>query len=293
MDLALALGGGGAKGNSHIGVLRLLENEKFSIRAIAGTSFGGMVACFYAVGYTPDEIEAIFSTVDQSRLYDREKDESSSFLGLGRVKKWLEHHLGERTFGDLKIPCAVTAVNLRTSEEVIIKNGTLKDAILATIALPGIFPSFMSGELELVDGGLLNPVPVSLARSLAPSLPVVAVSLGTPLGQPARSLSMPIMDNLPSALAVPISNLRIAKAVDIFMRSIDIGGRQITELRFEIEKPDVIIHPAVEEIGVLDRVDVKAVARLGELATRAKLPDLKRVTSRRERFLHRIFGKGV
>jgi NTE family protein len=290
MDLTLALGGGGAKGNSHIGVLRLMEKEGFRVRAIAGTSFGGMVACFFAAGFSPDEIESIFSAVDQSRLYERDKDEASSFLGLSRVKKWLDGHLGERTFDDLRIPCAVTAVNLHTSEEVIIKHGPVKDAILATIALPGIFPSFLREELELVDGGLLNPVPVALARSLAPSLPVVAVSLGTPLGQPARSVPMPLLDGLPSILAARISNLRVAKALDIFMRSIDIGSRQIAELRFQIEKPDVIIHPAVEEIGVLDRVDVKAVARLGEEAARVKLPELRQVTSWTRRLRHRIFG---
>ncbi|HEX2698310.1 MAG TPA: patatin-like phospholipase family protein, partial [Anaerolineales bacterium] len=243
MDISLALGGGGSKGNSHIGVLRALEKEGFRIRAVAGTSFGGLVACFYAAGFSPDQIEETFASVDQSRLYDRVGDEAPSLLGLGGVYRWLDHHIGERTFEDVKIPCALTAVDLRTSSEMILRTGRLRDAILATIALPGIFPAYHSDEYELVDGGVLNPVPVALARSMAASVPVVAVPLSTPLGEPARSLSMPFMDGLPAPLLARLNALRITRAFDIFMRGIDIGNRQIAELRFQLEKPDVVIRP--------------------------------------------------
>ncbi len=123
MQLALALGGGGAKGNAHIGVLRVLEREGFRVGAIAGTSFGGIVACFYAAGYTPDQIETIFAEVDQSRLYGRVPEENASFLGLSRVRHWLNDTLGERTFADAHMPCAVTAVDLRTSREIVIREG--------------------------------------------------------------------------------------------------------------------------------------------------------------------------
>ncbi len=279
MDIVVALGGGGAKGNAHIGVLRVLEREGFRVRAIAGTSFGGIVACFYAAGHTPDEIEEIFAAVDQTRLYDRDRDEPPSFLGLGRVRRWLRQTLGERTFESARIPCAVMAVDMNTSMEIVIKSGPLRDAILCTIAVPGVFPSYLQGELELVDGGLMNPVPVAVARSLAPSLPVVAVSLTTPLGEPARTLPIPFLDDLPHPIAARLSRLRITRAMEVFMRSIDIGSRQIAELRFKIEKPDVIIRPDVREVGVLDRVDVHEVARLGEEAARACLPEIRRAAS--------------
>ena len=195
MDVALALGGGGAKGNSHIGVLRVLERDGFRVRAIAGTSFGGIVACFYAAGFSPDEIEETFAGIDQSRLYGRGQRGGPAFLGLSRVRHWLKQTLGERTFAETRMPCAVTAVDMRTSREIVIKEGLLRHAILCTIALPGIFPSFRKEELELVDGGLLNPVPVAVARSLAPLLPVVAVSLTTPLGKPPHSIPLPFLDD--------------------------------------------------------------------------------------------------
>jgi NTE family protein len=290
MDISLALGSGGSRGNSHIGVLRVLEEEGFRIRAIAGTSFGGMVACFYAAGHSPNEIEEIFAAVDQSRLYDRLPDESPSFLGLGRVHQWLDHHFGELTFAGLKIPCVVTAVDLQTSQEIVLNNGRVSDAILSTIAVPGIFPAFRMNDWELLDGGVLNPVPVALARSLAPGLPVVAVPLSAPLGKPPRSMTMPLPSALPAPLVSRFSSLRIAKAFDIFMRSIDIGNRQITELRLKLEKPEVIIRPDMDEIGILDQVNVHEIAKRGELAARAALPELRRAVSWSNRLRRQIFG---
>ncbi|MCL4528252.1 MAG: patatin-like phospholipase family protein [Chloroflexi bacterium] len=291
MDITVALGGGGAKGNSHIGVLRVLENEGFRVRAIAGTSFGGMVACFYAAGHSADEIEEIFAAVDQSRLYDRLADESPSFLGLGRVHQWLDHYFGKLTFEELKIPCAVTAVDLNKSQEVILRSGNVRDAILSTIAVPGIFPAFRMNDWELLDGGVLNPVPVALVRSLAPGLPVVAVPLNDPLGEPPRSISMRLPSALPAPLVSRLSRLRIAQAFDIFMRSIDIGNRQVTELRLQLEKPQVIIRPEVGEVGLLDQVNVHEIALRGEAAARAALPELKRVTSWTNRLRRQIFGE--
>ncbi len=279
MDITVALGGGGAKGNSHIGVLRRLEKEGFRIRAVAGTSFGGLVACFYAAGFRPDEIEARFAAVDQSRLYDRVGEESPSLLGLGGVRKWLENVMGDLTFDDLKIPCAVTAVDLQATREVVIRQGRLRDAILATIALPGIFPAFSLNGRDLLDGGVLNPVPVGVARALAPRLPVVAVTLTRPLGAPTHPLSLPLLSGLPAPLVSRLSQLRIARAFDIFMRSVEIGGRQITELRLQLEKPEVLIRPHVDDIGLLDRVDVHQVARRGEEAVEAVLPELKRAVA--------------
>jgi NTE family protein len=275
MNISLALGGGGSKGHSHIGVLRFLEQKGIKVRAIAGSSFGGLVACFYAAGFNPDEIEEIFSALDQNRLYDRVRGENSSLLGLSRVSKWLDNTLGEKTFDDLSIPCAVTAVDLASSQAIVLQKGLLRDAILSTIAVPGIFPPFLVDDFELIDGALLNPVPVALARSLAPSLPVVAVSLATPLGKPPRTVAIPLIDNLPAPLVSGLRNLSVTKAFDIFVRSTDISNRQITELRLQLEKPAVVIHPEVDDIGILERVDIHEIAKLGEIAARSKLPEIK------------------
>lgn len=279
MDITLALGGGGAKGNAHIGVLRCLEREGFRIRAVAGTSFGGIVAAAYAAGFSPDEIEERFSQVDQAKLYGHVPGEQPCLLGLAGVYKWLDEMFGEMTFADLKIPCAMVAVDLETTREVTLQQGRVRDAILATIALPGIFPSYPLNSWNLVDGGVLNPVPVSVARALAPELPVVAVVLTQPIGAPTTPLTIPLPPVLPKALLERIPQFRLAQAAEIFLRSVEIGGRAVTEYRLAVDRPDVIIRPKVGHIQLLQRVDVRAVARLGEEAAQEALPEIRRAVS--------------
>jgi NTE family protein len=284
MEISVALGGGGAKGNSHIGVLRRLEEEGYLIRAAAGTSFGGVVASLYAAGYSPDEIEAAFLKVDQSKIYGRQRGEGPALLGLAGVSQWLDEVLGERTFKDLKIPCAMVAVDLKCGCEVILSEGRVKDAVLATIALPGIFPPFLLNDWELVDGGVLNPVPVLVARSLAPNLPVVAVVLSAPIGEPARTWNMPVPSMFPRSLVERLSRLKLAQAMDIFMRSIEVGNRAVAEYRLIADAPEVIVRPAVSHIDLLEKVNVHEIALLGEQALEAVLPDLKRTVAWPARF---------
>jgi NTE family protein len=290
MEITLALGGGGAKGNAHIGVLRRLESEGFKIRALAGTSFGGIVAVMYAAGHAPDEIEDIFAKVDQSRLYGRSQEENPSLLGLVGVRNWLDEVLSGRTFSDLKIPCAVTAVDLNCGCEVILDEGPVKDALLATIAVPGIFPVYPWQDWELVDGGVLNPVPVSVARSLAPSLPVVAVTLHSPLGEPARTIEMPIPSGVPKPILDRLTHIRFAQAFDVFLRSVDVGNRAVAAYRLAVDKPDVIIHPEVSDIELLEQVDVREVARRGDKAVEAVLPELRQMVSWTSRLRRSLFG---
>ena len=290
MDITLALGGGGAKGNAHIGVLRRLEKEGFKIHAIAGTSFGGVVAVLYAAGYSPDEIEDNFAQVDQGRLYGRSPEENPSLIGLAGVRKWLDEVLPGRTFADLKIPCAVTAVDLNCGCEVVLDDGPVKDALLATVAVPGIFPAYPWQDWVLVDGGVLDPVPVSVARALAPSLPVVAVTLHAPMGEPARSMGMPIPSGIPQPILDRLAHIRYAQAFDVFLRSVDVGNRAVAEYRLAVDKPDVIVRPAVSDIGLLQQVDVREVARRGDEAVEAVLPELKQMVSWASRLRRSLFG---
>lgn len=289
MEITLALGGGGAKGNSHIGVLRRLEKEGFKIRSVAGTSFGGLVGILYAAGHSPQEIQSAFESVDQNRLYGRDSQDGPSLLGLGGVRKLLDQLLGEKTFNDLRIPCAVTAVNINAGSEVIISDGRLKDAVLATIALPGIFPVQILNGLRLTDGGVLNPVPVSVARMLSPNLPVVAVVLNDPMDKPVRPYTIPVPNIFPRPIAERLARMTLAKSLDIFLRSVDVSSRALSYYRLELEKPDVIIRPAVNH-NLLDKIVVADVAQLGEQAVEDVLPQLKRAVSWRNRLAKKLFG---
>ena len=291
MDITLALGGGGAKGNAHIGVIRRLEKEGYKIRSVAGTSFGGLVAILYASGLTPDDIEEVFTSTDQSSLYTRDSNDGPSLLGLSGARKLLDKLLGEKTFADLKIPCAVTAVDAKTGTEVVISEGHLREAVLATIALPGIFPPLHMNGWELMDGGVLNPVPVSVARILSPDLPIVAVVLNDPLDIPVRTYTIPVPSMLPKQITDRIFRTHVAQAFDIFMRAVDLSSRAVAHYRLEADAPDIIVRPNVHHIELLDKVIVKDVAMLGEIAVEEILPELKKVTSWTSRVKKLFRGK--
>ncbi len=290
MDITLALGGGGAKGNSHIGVLRRLEKEGYRIRSVAGTSYGGLVAVLYAVGHSPQEIQTAFEEVDQKQLYSRDVLDGPSLLGLGGVRKLLDQMLGEKTFDDLRIPCAVTAVDINAGSEVVITSGLLKDALLATIALPGIFPIQRMNDWDLTDGGVLNPVPVSVARMLSPGLPVVAVVLNDPMDRPVRSYTLPMPSIFPRPLVERLTRISLAQSLDIFLRSVDISSRALSHYRLELEKPEVIVRPNVHDFGLLDKVVITDLVQLGEQAVEEVLPQLKKAVSWQARLGKKIFG---
>jgi NTE family protein len=278
MEISLALGGGGSKGFAHLGVLRCLENQGYKIGAVAGTSAGGIVASIYAAGYTPQEMLEKFQQVDQSQLYRRQAGDGPALLGIAGLNQLVEEMLGDRTFDDLKIRCALTAVDLNSGEEVILKKGRVADAVLATVALPGIFPPKRWQEYYLVDGGLLDPVPVAVARSLAPDLPVVAVVLSNLDPEPLKIMeSLPFLPNIP--LLRQITRLRVAQAFNVFLHSIDISSQYLTIMRLKIEQPDVVIQPMLKGIGILDKVDLLEISNRGERATEAVLPELRRKTS--------------
>jgi NTE family protein len=276
MDITLALGGGGAKGNAHIGVIRRLEREGFRIKGVAGTSFGGIVAVLYALGYSPDKIEEVFASVDQTQFYDRAPNDGPSLIGLAGVTRHLEEMIGDCTFADLQLPCVLTAVDLKSGREVLLSKGRLVDAILATIAMPGIFPARYVDGLELVDGGTLDPVPVAPARMLSPRIPVVAVVLTLPMGIPPQRWNLPFDKHWGGMiLSHLLSKTRYTSLWDIFSRSLDITSRAVTQYRLEVDHPEIIIRPQVHNIATLDVVDVHEVAKLGEEAVEAVLPQLK------------------
>lgn len=290
MNITLALGGGGARGNAHIGVIRRLEKEGYKIRSVAGTSFGGLVAILYASGHTPDGIEEIFSGVDQSKLYGRDSNDGPSFLGLAGVRKFLDEILSDKTFQDLKIPCAVVGVDVKTGREVVISQGFLKDGVLGTIAIPTVFTPLRLNDWELMDGGVLNPVPVSVARTLSPDLPIVAVTLNDPLDIPLSTYAIPIPSILPRQITERLFRTNLAQTLDIFLRALDLNSRAVAHYRLEADAPDVIVRPRVYDIGLLDKVVVSDVVQLGEQAVEEVLPQLKKAVSWSIRARKILFG---
>jgi NTE family protein len=283
VDVCLALGGGGIKGIAHLGVLECLEKAGYTVRAIAGTSAGGLVGAVYAAGYRPEEILDLLESLNKRHLYARRPADGPSLLGYAGLAEVLTEVLGECRFEDLHIPFACTAVDLRATRELYLHEGCVLDAVLATIAIPGIFPPKLRGDAELIDGAVLDPVPVSLARRLAPRLPVIAVVLNPPQDawqnapQFRRPPSVPLP--IPTPLVEGFSHLRVGQAMRIFLESIDISACMLTELRLKADHPEVIIRPDVSSYGMLDVVEPRELVRAGYHAAEHALPQIRKALS--------------
>ena len=174
--VGLVLGGGGARGLAHIGVLKVLEQEKVPIDLLAGTSMGGLIGALYAAGISPADMEKEAMQRGRKRSLARLLDLQPSPAGLvkgGRISEELAMHLGPGlNFRDLPMPLALVAVDLRSGQEVVLQEGRVIEAVRATISLPGFFvPVDLDGHL-LVDGGVLNNVPVAWGRNLASVQPI-------------------------------------------------------------------------------------------------------------------------
>ena len=277
MDITLALGGGGARGAAHIGVLRVLEREGCRIRAVAGTSIGSIVATLYASGRTPDEIETLFAATDLTKLLGWPLSDGPGLLGFRGIADWVKEAIGDMTFDELGLPCAVVAVDLNSSREIILREGRVRDAVLGSIAVPGIFPPRDYNEYRLIDGGTLDPVPVRAARDLAPGLPAVAVILSTPLEEPSIPWSVPLPVH--PTLVQQLTRLTITQAFNVFLSAVDIGQRSMIEMRLEADAPEVVIRPKVGNINLFDSVDIGPTVALGVAAAEAALPELRRAAS--------------
>ena len=182
--VALALGGGFARGFAHLGVLQVFEENHIAISHIAGTSVGSILGAAYASGAP---LARIMATCRTLRFRDIARWHVSR-LGLAsnhRLADLIERVFESRRFEDLKIPMAVVATNLNTGEPVVFTEGSLIDPIRASCAFPGIFEPVEIGTRWLVDGGLTAPVPTRAARDWARDT-CIGVSVGMQDGQSGK-----------------------------------------------------------------------------------------------------------
>ncbi|HEX2980033.1 MAG TPA: patatin-like phospholipase family protein [Anaerolineaceae bacterium] len=294
MDVALALGGGGIKGIAHLGVIRQLERAGVRIRAVSGTSAGGLVGALFSAGLSSTQIINLVDRMVATNLFKRGPNDGPSLMGLAGFTSIMIEAIENRCFTDLQIPFACTAVDVNTGTEFILQDGPVIDAVLATIAVPGVFPPRRMGNATLVDGGIMDPVPVALARKLAPQLPVIAVVLSPARDKWARvpPMHLPITPPLPipSPIVESLTRMRYAQALQIYIESMDISSRMLTEMRLAIDRPDVIIRPDVDRFGILDQLNshqINELLQAGDRAALAALTEIRESTS----FLSQVIRK--
>jgi NTE family protein len=196
--VALALGGGAARGIAHIGVLKVLAEEGIPVRGVAGTSVGSVVGAALCAGHDWRWMLAAARGLRWGSLVQPTVPRMG-ILATERLERYLERSLGVARFEDLGLPFAAVAVDISTGEEVVLRSGPLASAVRASCSVPGIFEPVELGGRLLVDGGLLNDVPADVARLLVGG-PVLAVKLNGGTREPARPRS--IVDVLTSSFAI-------------------------------------------------------------------------------------------
>jgi NTE family protein len=265
--LALVLGGGGGKGGAHLGAIEVIESAGLPIDLIVGASIGGAVGALYAAGYSVDEFGAAFGGATLWKLFERDPS-GMGLLGVRRVRAILEEMLGECCFEQLAIRCAVVATDLVTGGEVVIDRGPIVDALMATMAFPGIYPPVQRDEMLLADGGIVNNLPVDVAHALG-AQKVIAVDLGyvcddfTPM--PAASGALGWLNPLPS-MPLTLAN-----------RGLGVMMARLTRYRLAQNPPDLLLCPEVEQVPTVDlsRINDPACRAAGEQVARAALGELR------------------
>ena len=256
MKIGLALGGGGARGIAHLGVWQRLQELEIPIHCIAGTSIGAIAGAIIAAGRV-DEALAWCEMSSWKKLpgliFDRP---TTKALLLGRrVEEKLRQIIAAERFADLSMPYAAVATDLNTGEAVVMQEGDLISAVRASMSIPGVFSPIEREGRVLVDGGLVNPLPVSACRALGAEV-VIAVDVN-PLGDPAT--------------AKPFKKLHI---MDVLLKSFGIFNYELTRRELAVNKPDVLIRPDVGQVVALDFRRVGPLVEIGRQAVDENVADM-------------------
>jgi NTE family protein len=277
--IALALGGGAARGWAHIGVLRAFDEEGIDVGMIAGTSIGALVGGCYLAGKL-DELETFARSLTMRRiagLLDFAIGGGGLFGGL-RLTRRMQEHLQDMTIESLDRPFVAVATEVNSGHEVWIGQGSLITAIRASYALPGIFEPIKCNNRTLVDGALVNPVPVSVCRAYEQPL-VVAVNLHYDLyGRSAvikHNASVLPMET--SRKAEPeAANSRLGMT-GVMVQAFNIIQDRISRARLAGDPPDLALHPKLNDIGLSEFHRAGEAIDRGYQETKAKLSELKRL----------------
>lgn len=289
MGVALALGGGAARGWAHIGVLRALDEAGIRINMIAGTSIGALVGGCYLAGKL-DELEEFARSLTRRRIFGLLDFNlrGSGLLGGMRLTARMQEHLEGLTFADLPRPFVCVAAEIRTGHEIWLSSGSLITAMRASYALPGVFEPVVCNKRVLVDGALVNPVPVSVCRAYEQPL-VVAVNLHYDLfGRAAvikHSADMPedgeeMADGKKAPLIVdkgPRDRESRLGITGVMVEAFNIIQDRISRSRLAGDPPDLSLQPKLGHIGLTEFHRADELIKLGYDATRAQLAELDRL----------------
>ena len=281
----LALGSGSARGWAHIGVIQALAKAGIQIDYVAGTSIGAVVGAVYASGNI-ESLEDVVLQLDWKQIvyfFDVVFPKSGLIDG-NKIADFIRSHVKERNIEDLPLPFCVVSTDLATGAEVVIREGDIIEAVRASISVPGIFTPVRKGDMVLVDGGLVNPIPVSAVREMGADF-VIAVNLNhdivgkkainkPPISNPENPASgTKVVESLTQRCKILDALNKRVRAIDIpaltqikqwmvrdpmpnifevLMTSINIMEVQITATRLKADPPDLLIQPKLGHLRFLE-----------------------------------------
>lgn len=305
VKIGLALGSGGAKGLSHIGVLKVLEEYNIEISFITGSSIGALIGGLYAKGYSSKELESLANSIAENKeqfykLFDFSKSLQGIIKG-DKILEYLDSILEGVTFDKLKKPFTPIAVDLITGEKVYVQEGKVSEGIRGSISIPVIFQPFPWKDKLLIDGGVLSPLPVKDLKKLYKPDIVIAVSLHkrskwTPKNN--ISIDIPYKPNtITEKITYTLSQTSIFREFqkrlnpllnpslfDVLMQTIDIMNYELEE--DNKKEADIVIIPEVQNYGTFDFDKAKELIEKGENAVREKLQEILNLIKRKKkRFL--------
>jgi NTE family protein len=292
--LGLALGCGSSRGLAHIGVLKVLDREGLQIDMIAGTSMGALIGGAYAVGMTPQELEDIALSVDIKRLVSLADIAmpTTALVNGRRIEEFIREVVGGKTFADTRIPFACVAVDMISEREVVLREGDLASAIRASISTPVVFaPVERDGQL-LVDGGVLNPVPVDVARSMGADVVVAVTTSGVPRSAVPVFSSEPPEESVEigwsrdrgfveivysRAIAAVMGKLRTPSIYQLASGSIDLMQRELSEP--QLRAADLVIAPLIDGVSYYSFYEAERIIAMGEKVAEAAIVEISRLLS--------------
>lgn len=286
--VGLALGSGSARGWAHVGAIRAPEQAGIRPDLVCGTSIGALVGAAYAAGELERFEQWLLGLTIADVLSFMDVRLSGGVIKGERLMEFFRRNFIDRPVEGLAMPFAAVATALHSGAEVWLREGSTIDAVRASIALPALFTPVVHEGRMLVDGGLVNPVPVSLARAMGADV-VIAVDLSSDiLGRRLREEPEPevtgaevsewrrkLQENLSALIpARPGDEPKLPSMLDVVATSINIMQVRISRSRMAGEPPDVIVSPRLAHLGLLDFHRAKEAIEAGERAVEAALPSL-------------------
>jgi NTE family protein len=287
--VGLALGSGSARGWAHVGVIRALEQAGIRPDLVCGTSIGALVAAVYVAGELESFEKWLLGLGIKDVLSLMDVRLNGGMIKGERLMEFFRRNFIDRPIEDLPMPFGAVATELHTGAEVWLRQGSTIAAVRASFALPALFaPAVHEGRL-LVDGALVNPVPVSLARAMGAEV-VIAVDLSADmLGRrwraepeaeaPAAAISewrRKLQQNLSTLMpARPGDDApKLPSILEVVATSINIMQVRVSRSRMAGDPPDAIVAPRLAHVGLLDFHRAREAIEAGERAVEAALPGL-------------------